>query len=173
MQLWTVSRCPITESQGEELSTSLSTSPPWETVESSDVAPRPPALQMRRTQSSQLLLAGHALQPCHRLCCPPLGTFEDHRVLLQWWGPELHTVLKVRPHQHWIQQDNPLSGPAGRAVFGVPWNGVSLWVARARCWLLLSLLPPSTPGPFLQGCSPATCSLYWCPVLLCPWCRIH
>ncbi|XP_075021207.1 NADPH-dependent 3-demethoxyubiquinone 3-hydroxylase, mitochondrial isoform X2 [Calonectris borealis] len=39
------------------------------------------------------------LQPFHQLCCPPLDTFKDLHILLKLWGPELHTVFKVRPYQ--------------------------------------------------------------------------
>ncbi|XP_010123813.1 PREDICTED: antigen-presenting glycoprotein CD1d-like [Chlamydotis macqueenii] len=33
-------------------------------------------------------------QPFRQLCCPPLDTFQYLPILLNWWGPELHTVLK-------------------------------------------------------------------------------
>jgi len=56
-----------------------------------------------------------ALSP---LCCPPLETFKDLNILVKLWGPVLHTVFKVRLHQHWIQQENHLFWPSGYAVFG-------------------------------------------------------
>ena len=43
-----------------------------------------------------------------------------HSRTLTLWGPELHTVLKARLHQHKIQRDNHLSRPAGYAVFDAP-----------------------------------------------------
>lgn len=46
----------IAESQVEELSTSLPTSPPQEAAEGDEVSPQPPSLQIRQTQSPQLLL---------------------------------------------------------------------------------------------------------------------
>jgi len=42
---------PVPGSQGEELSPSLCTSPPQEAAESNEVAPQPPFLQTRQTQS--------------------------------------------------------------------------------------------------------------------------
>jgi len=73
MQLWNIPTRPVTGSQWEELSTSLSASPPLEAVESNEVTPQPPVLQTRGTQSPQPLLIRHALQPFHQLCCPPLN----------------------------------------------------------------------------------------------------
>ena len=69
-QLWTIPTHPITGSQEEELSTSLS--PPQEAVESAEVAPQPPLLQASQAQSSQPLLTGHFFQPFHQLCFLPL-----------------------------------------------------------------------------------------------------
>ena len=40
--------------------------------------------------------------------CPPLDAFKDLHILLKLWCPDLHTVFKSRPHQHWIQQDHHL-----------------------------------------------------------------
>ena len=38
-----------------------------------------------------------------------------------------------------------------------------LSAARAHCWFIWCLLSTSTPDPFLQGCSPATClAIYTC-----------
>ena len=61
-QLWTIPTRPGTGSQGEELSTSLSTFCPQGAIESNEAAPRPPFLQTRQAQSSQLLLTGHDFQ---------------------------------------------------------------------------------------------------------------
>ena len=76
MHLWAIPVCPFTGSQGEELSTSLSTSPPQEAVESNEVAPQPPFLQTRQIQNPQPLLTVHAFQLFHQLNCPPLDVFE-------------------------------------------------------------------------------------------------
>jgi len=108
---------PITGYQGEEINTSFSTSPPQEAVRSNKVAPQPPFLQTRQTQSPQLLLTGHTFQLFHQVWCPPLDAFKHVNILLQLWGPELFTALKVRPHQCWIQWDNHLFWTAGYAVF--------------------------------------------------------
>jgi len=91
---------PRTESQGEELNNSLSTSPPHEAVESKEVAAQPPFLQTRQAQRAQPFPSGHSFQPFHQLCCPCLDTFKDLHILLKLWSPEVHAVLKVRPHQH-------------------------------------------------------------------------
>jgi len=90
--------CPIAGYQGEEISTSLSMSPPQEAVDSNEVTPQPPLLQTRQAQSPQLLHIAHAFQAFHQPCCPSLDVFKDLHILLKLWGPELHTVLKVRPH---------------------------------------------------------------------------
>ncbi|KAK4811354.1 LOW QUALITY PROTEIN: hypothetical protein QYF61_027583 [Mycteria americana] len=63
-------------------------------VESNEVNPQPPFLQNKQAKSPQLLLIGHAFQPFHQLCCPPLDAFKDLNILLKLWGPELHTVLQ-------------------------------------------------------------------------------
>ena len=98
-QLWTIPTRPNTGSPGEEISTSLSLSAPQEAVESNEVTPQPPALQTRQTQCPQLLFIRHAFQPFHQLCCHPLDAFKDLHILPKLWGPELHRVFKVRPHQ--------------------------------------------------------------------------
>ncbi|KAK4830133.1 hypothetical protein QYF61_008560 [Mycteria americana] len=95
VQLRAIPTCPVTGSQGEEISTSLSMSPPQEAAESNEVAPQPPFLQIRQAQSPQPLLIGHSFQPFHQLCCLPLDTFEYLNIFFKLWGPELHTVLKV------------------------------------------------------------------------------
>ncbi|KAK4815415.1 hypothetical protein QYF61_001403 [Mycteria americana] len=84
----------ITGYQGEELSTSLSSSPPQKAVESNEVTPQPPFLPTRQAQSARPLLTGHAFQPFHQLCCPPLDAFKDLHILLKLWGPELPTALQ-------------------------------------------------------------------------------
>ena len=89
MQLWIIPMCPVTGEQGEELSTSLPTSPPLEAIENNEVPPQPSFLQTRQARSPQLLFTGHAFQPSHQLCCPPLDTFKDLHILLKLWGPEL------------------------------------------------------------------------------------
>ena len=52
VQLCTIPMHPITEYQGEELGTSLSTSPPREAVGSNEVTPQPPFLQTTQAQST-------------------------------------------------------------------------------------------------------------------------
>ena len=113
VQLWTIPMCPVPGSQGEELSTSLSMSSPQEAAGSNEVAPHPPFLQTRQAQNLRLLLLGHASQPFHQLCCPPLDASEVLHILPKWWGLELHTVFQLRLHQCWIQRDSHLFCPAG------------------------------------------------------------
>lgn len=66
--------------------------------------PSAPSLQTTRTQSSQPLLTG---APSPFTSSPAL--LWTHLIalhmLLKLWGPEVHTVLEGRPHQHWMQQD--------------------------------------------------------------------
>ncbi|KAK4815837.1 hypothetical protein QYF61_008440 [Mycteria americana] len=100
--------CPVTGYQGEELSTSLSTSPPQKAVESNEVAPQPPFLPTRQTQSARPLLTGHAFQPFHQLCCPPLDAFKDLHILLKLWGPELPTALQGWRLNHFPGQPVPM-----------------------------------------------------------------
>ena len=175
MQLWAIPKHPITGYQGEELSTSISTSPPQKAVESNEVGPQSPSLQTRQDQSPQLLLTGHSFQLCHQLYCSPLEALKDLHILLQLWDPELHTVLEVRLHQRWIQWDNHFFCPAGYAVFDAPRMGFALLAARTDCWLLLSPLLTSTPwllsaGLFSSHSSPNS---YLYPPLLHPRCRIQ
>jgi len=143
MQLSTIPTHLVAGSQGEELSTSLSTSPPQGAVGSNEVAPQPPSLQTRQNWSPQPLLTGHSIQPCHRWCCPPLDTFKDLHSLLKLQDPELPMAPTVRPHQRCIQ---PLA-------------------ARARIWLLLSPLPTSTLRALSAWllASHASRSLHFCP----------
>ncbi|KAK4816220.1 hypothetical protein QYF61_013458 [Mycteria americana] len=65
-----------------------------EAVQRNEVIPQSSSLQTRQSQGPQPLLTGHAFQPFHQLCCPPLDAFKDLHIPLKWWGPELHTVFK-------------------------------------------------------------------------------
>ena len=141
MQLWTIPTRPITGHQGEDLSCSLSASPPQEALESSEVAPRLPFLQTGQTQCSQLPLTGDDFQPSHQVCCPFLNAFRDLHILLELWGPELHTVLKVRLHQGWTQRDDTLSWLVGCAVFDAPQD--------------TEVCPPGCQGTTLAAVEPA------------------
>lgn len=87
---------PITGSEGEEISTSLSTSSPQKAGERSEVTPQDSLLSKLDGQSPQLLFIGLSFQPCHQLCCPPLAASKDLHILLEFWGSELHTELRVR-----------------------------------------------------------------------------
>ena len=51
MQLSIIPTCPITGSHGEEISISLSPSPPQEAAGSNEVAPQRPFVQTRQAQS--------------------------------------------------------------------------------------------------------------------------
>ena len=61
-------------------------------------------------------------------------------MLLKLWGPDLHTVLEVRPHQHWIQQDNHVFWLAGYAAFDTPQGAVCLLSCQG------TLLTPVEPA---------------------------
>lgn len=114
-------------------------------------ASQPPFLWKRQAQSTQLLLVRHAFQLFTRkftLHSPPLDMFEDLHVLLQCWGPALHTGLHVRLQHCWILWDNPLSGLAGCAMCDVSSRQFALSAAWAHCFLLLSLWPICTPRSF-------------------------
>ena len=65
MQVWTLPMHPITGYQGEEIITSLSTSPPQKAAEGNEVTLQNPFLWTRQTQSSQSLLTVHSFQPFH------------------------------------------------------------------------------------------------------------
>jgi len=68
VQLCAVSTCPVISSWGKEGGTSLSTSPPQEAAESTEITSQPSFLQSR--QPKCLLLTGHAFQFFYQLCCP-------------------------------------------------------------------------------------------------------
>ena len=150
-------------------------SPPQEAVESNAVAPQPPDLQTRQTQSPQPLLIGDKLPPFHQLFCPPLDPFKYLNTLLKMWGPELHTVIKVRPHHCWIQQDNRLFWPAGYIVFDAPQDAVCSLGFQGT---LLARTEPDADQylqiPFCRLLSRhSSPKWYLCLVLLHPRCRIE
>lgn len=95
-------------------------------------------------------------QPLHHLCCPPVDAFEDIHLLLKLWGPELHTALKLRQQECWMQRGNHIFGVTGDVCDAPRW-GFALLVAQAPCWLLLSLLLTSTTrspsAGLLSSCS--------------------
>ena len=94
VQLWTIPTCSIIDSQWEELSTSLSTSPPQEAVKSNQVAPQPPFLQTRQTQSSQLLLTGCSMCYGERKVMKEYG--EGKITTTKYSSKTLKLDLKVR-----------------------------------------------------------------------------
>ncbi|PKU46678.1 hypothetical protein llap_2995 [Limosa lapponica baueri] len=52
----------------------------------------------------------------HQLGGSPLDTLQHFNVLLLVRGPELNTVLKVRPHQCRVQRHHHFPTPAGHAI---------------------------------------------------------
>ena len=84
---------------------------------------------------------------------PPLDTFEYLNTLLNLWGPELHSVLKVRPHQHWTERDNHLFCPPGSAVFDAPRDAV--WPPGCQGTLLAPIEPAVDQPPQLPFCRAA------------------
>lgn len=85
MQFWTIPT--LLQNRGEELSTSLPTSPPVGAQHSSDIAP-----QLLSLQTSPLL-ARQTFQPFCLLGCLLLDVFRCLSIVLNFSGPELHTVL--------------------------------------------------------------------------------
>lgn len=141
----------ITGYHGGEISTSLSTSPPPEAVESNKVAPQPLFLYTRQAQGSCQPFVGHSFQLFHQLCCHSVDVFKDLHI---FWAvcSTLHAALKVRGHQCQTQQDS--SGQLVMMCLTDPRMGFALSAARAHCWLTLSCCQPAPPDPCLQDCPP-------------------
>ena len=150
-RLWTIPTRPTTGSQGEEISTFLSTLSPQEAAESNEIIPQPPFLQTRQAQSPQLLLIGHAFQPFHQLYRSPLDAFKDLNILpLDAFEdfnilPKLWKVQNHRQYSSWGHTNTKYNGTITsfdqlvllHLMHPVMWY--ALLAARARCWLLLSL----------------------------------
>lgn len=149
MQLWNNSTCPITGSQTEELSTSLSISSSQKTVESNVISSQPPFLQITQTQSPQPLLMEHSFQPFHHFYCPPLDALEYLPSLLNCearnctqgcrWDCTNIECNRTIPSFDWLLVLCLLH----------PVMHFALLVPRAHCWLLLILPSPAPPDPFL------------------------
>lgn len=77
----------------ENLAPLFSIPPSQGAVESNEVMSQLPFLQIRQACCS---LDVPSSQPFFQLWRPPLDAFKDLQILLKLWGPELHTVLKVR-----------------------------------------------------------------------------
>ena len=67
-----------------------------------------------------------APQTPHQLCCPSLDTLQVLHVFLTVRGPKLYTVLKVLPHQCWVQGDNYFPVPAGNAISDTSQDAIGL-----------------------------------------------
>lgn len=93
--------------------------------------------------------------------------------LLNLRGSELRTALKLKPHQHWIQQNKCLFWPASDVVFGALQNGL----AAGAHTLLAPGGHPANMHPQIPFCravsSHCSLNLYLCPALLCFRCRIQ
>lgn len=168
VQLWTIPTRSITGYQGEELSTSLSTSRPQEAVEDNEVAShslfskpdKPKALRLSSQNiPSSSFTSLVALLQAH------LRTLT---ILLKSWGPDLCMELKVRLNQCWAQCTISSFVLSGDAVFDatrtgfVPLAGSHQAAAEQHpqipLWFTAIALPltlvPSVTGP---GSSIPTC----------------
>ncbi|KAK4814854.1 hypothetical protein QYF61_027827 [Mycteria americana] len=62
-------------------------------------------------------LSTTSFQTLHRLRCPSLDTLQHLNVSLVVRGPNLNTLLEVRPHQCRVQGHDHFPSPAGHAIF--------------------------------------------------------
>jgi len=147
-QLCAIPMHPVTGSQGEEISTSISTSPPQEAIESNESPLRLLFSKLDKPMSQDI--PSSPFQPFHQLCCPPLDIFKYLTNVLKLWGPELHTVLKMRPHKCWMQQDNHLFWLAGYAVFDAPKGAVCSLSCQGT--LLTHIKPAVNQHPQIPFC---------------------
>ena len=76
MKLQAISSHPIASYLEEETNTCLTTTSFQVAVESDNVSPQPPLLQMRQPQFPQLLLIRLVLQTLHQPCCSALDTLQ-------------------------------------------------------------------------------------------------
>ncbi|TRZ07903.1 hypothetical protein HGM15179_019203 [Zosterops borbonicus] len=70
----------------------------------------------KTTQLPQSFLIGLVFQAPHQPCCPSLDMLKCRNILPKLRGPELDTVLRVRPHQCQVQGKNDLPAPAGHTT---------------------------------------------------------
>ncbi|TRZ07980.1 hypothetical protein HGM15179_019125 [Zosterops borbonicus] len=87
-----------------------------EVVKSDKVTSEPPFLQAKQPQIPQSFLIGLVFQAPHQPHCPLLDALKCLNILPKLRGPELDTVLKVRPQQCQAQGKNDLPGPAGHTI---------------------------------------------------------
>lgn len=131
---------PITGYQGEEFSTSRSTSSPRQTLGSQEITPQPPFLQTRQAQGPQGLLTGPSFQPHHQLCYLPLDAWRTFTFFLNCGAQNCSRYLR------WGSAKAGCSGiitPLDQLLMLGLLN-LRLWVAllaaRAHCWVLEHLL---------------------------------
>ena len=67
------------------------------------VSPEPPLFQTKQSQLPQLLLIRLMHQTLHQLCCPSLHMLQGPNAFFAVMSSKLNTVIKVEPHQCWIQ----------------------------------------------------------------------
>ena len=111
---------------GGEANPLLATTSLHTVVESNDISPEPPLLQTKQSQFPQPLLIRLVFLILHQLCRPSLDTFQSLNVFLVVKGPKMNTVLKLKPHQSWLQKDNHLPGPAGYTIFDTSPDAIGL-----------------------------------------------
>lgn len=134
MQHWAISVSPVTRPQGEEVNTSLSTSPP-KAIERNYVIPQPSFLQTRQTWSPQPLLMEAAV----------LLSFFGHI-----WEPSHSLIDCAGQHCTHRTQTTPVLNIAESSPFLTIWL---LWVCPGRS--LPSWLPWHTSGSQLACCQSA------------------
>lgn len=65
-------------------------------------------------------------------------------------GPALAPILRMQPHQCWIEGHDHLSFPSGNILPNEAKNTTGLLSIRTHCWLMLSSVPP---GPSCRAAS--------------------
>ncbi|KAK4811614.1 hypothetical protein QYF61_017005 [Mycteria americana] len=115
-QLEAISSRPITCYLGEETDPHLSTASFQAVVESDEVSPQPPLLQVEQPQVPQPLPISLVLQTLPQLRCPSLDTLQPLNVSLVVGGPKLNTAFEVRPHQCRVQGHDHCPSPAGHTI---------------------------------------------------------
>ena len=114
----------------------------------------PSLLQAEQAQLSQPFLVGEVLQPLDHFGGPPLAPLQQVHVFPVLRSPDLDTGLQVGSHQRRVEQQNPLSRPAGHASLDAAQDTVGLLGCKQTLPGHVELLVNQYPhGPSLQGCS--------------------
>ena len=65
-------------------------------------------------------------QTLHQLHCPSLNMLQGLNAFLVVRGPKLNTVLKLQPHQCWVQRDDHFPASAGNTICDTSWDAIGL-----------------------------------------------